>query len=127
MTINNDANRNLAEAWIKLQYLLRKSDARDELWWAWEQLDELCWTEPERAWDVIQEIIAQDQSDQILADVGAGPIEDLLVHHGARIIDRVELCARSNSAFTRMLGVVWKKSIPDEVWKRVKEIAPPSW
>ena len=122
-----DANRNLAEAWIKLQHTPQKSDARDELWWAWEQLDELCRTEPEKACDVVQQIIAQDQSDQILSNVGAGPIEDLLVHHGARIIDRVESCARSNPAFKRMLGIVWKNRVPDDVWNRIKAIAPSSW
>lgn len=122
-----DANHNLADAWIRFKNLPKESDARVQLEWAWEQLDDLCGTQPDSAWHVIQEIIARDQSDKILADVGAGPFEDLLVHHGARFIDKVESCARSNPAFRRMLGVVWKNAIPDDVWNRLKAIAPPSW
>lgn len=122
-----DTNHNLADAWIRFQHLPKDSDARDELEWAWERLDDLCRTQPNSAWHVIQEIIARDQSDKILADVGAGPFEDLLVHHGASFIGQVESCARSNPAFKRMLGVVWKNAIPDDVWNRVKAIAPPSW
>jgi hypothetical protein len=91
------------------------------------KLDELCRTEPEKAWAVVEQIIAQGQSDQILSNVGAAPIEYLLVHHGARIIDRVESCARSNPAFKRMLGIVWKNRVPDDVWSRIKAIAPSSW
>ena len=122
-----DANHNLADAWIRFHQLPKKSIARGELEWAWEQLDDLCRTAPDAAWQVIQEIIARDKSDGNLAYVGAGPFEDLLVHHGARFIDRVESCARSDAAFKRMLGVVWKNAIADDVWNRVKAIAPPSW
>ncbi len=122
-----DANHNLADAWIRFHHLPEESEARGELEWAWERLDDLCNTEPDSAWHVIQEIIGRDQSDKILANVGAGPFEGLLVHHGPRFIDQVESCARSNPAFRRMLGVVWKNAIPDDVWNRVKAIAPPSW
>ena len=33
----------------------------------------MCQSAPESAWNVIQEIIALDQSDEILANVGVGP------------------------------------------------------
>lgn len=122
-----DANHNLADAWIRFHQLAKESSVRDELEWAWEKLDDLCRTEPDAAWQIIQEIIARDKSDRNLANVGAGPFEDLLVHHGARFIDQVESCARSDAAFKRMLGVVWKNAIADDVWNRVKAIAPPSW
>jgi hypothetical protein len=66
-----DANHDLASAWVTFQHLPKDSDAREELEWAWERLDDLCSAEPDSAWQVIQEIIARDQSDKILADVGA--------------------------------------------------------
>jgi hypothetical protein len=122
-----DANNNLAGAWVRLHHLPKESNAGDELFWAWEQLNEMCSAEPDSAWHVIQEIIARDQSDQILANIGAGPFEDLLVYHGARFMDQVESCARSSPAFKRMLGVVWQNEIPDDVWNRMNAIAPPSW
>ena len=118
---------NLAEVWIRLHHLPKESSERDTLFWSWESLTDMCDSTPETAWNVIQEIIALDDSDQILANVGAGPFEDLMVGHGARFIDRVEKCARGHPAFWRMLGVVWKNAIPDDVWNRIKAIAPPSW
>ena len=118
---------NLAEVWIRLHHLPKESSEHDALFWSWESLTDMCDSAPETAWNVIQEIIALDDSDQILANVGAGPFEDLMVGHGARFIDRVEECARSHPAFRRMLGIVWKNAIPDDVWNRIKAIAPPSW
>jgi hypothetical protein len=121
-----DSN-NLAETWIRLHLLPKESNERESLFWAWEQLTDMCDSSPESAWKVIQEIIALDQCDQILANVGAGPFEDLLANHGEQFIERVESCARTHPAFRRMLGVVWQNKIPDDVWTRVKALAPPSW
>jgi hypothetical protein len=121
---------NLAEAWIRLHHIpkeSRQSSQYDELFWSWEKLTEMCDSAPETAWDVIQEILGRDHSDQILASIGAGPFEDLMSSYGAQFIDRVEKCARTHPAFKRMLGVVWKNSISDDVWIRIQAIAPPSW
>ena len=125
----NDAD-NLVEAWIWLHHIpkeSRQSSQYDELFWSWETLTEMCDSAPETAWDVIQEIIGRDHSDQILASIGAGPFEDLMGSHGAQFIDRVEMCARTHPVFKRMLGIVWKNSITDHVWIRIQAIAPPSW
>ncbi len=92
-----------------------------------EQLTDMCEEDPESAWNVIHEIIISDQSDKILASVGAGPFEDLMAKHGAQFISRVELCARLDKAFRRMLGTVWKNQMADDVWDRIRKMAPPSW
>jgi uncharacterized protein DUF6869 len=118
---------NLAAVWIRLQSLPKGSDEYDELFWAFERMDELCDSEPATAWNVIQEIIALNHSDSILAMIGAGPFEDLMARHGAMFIDKVESCARTNPEFRRMLGIVWKNQISDDVWVRLKAVAPPSW
>ena len=122
----NDEN-NLAVTWIRFQCLPKGSAEYDPLFWVVERLDDLARSEPAAAWNVIQEIIALNQSDEILANVGAGPFEDLMMHHGVLLIDKVESCARASPAFRRMLGVVWKNAISDEVWDRIRAIAPPSW
>jgi hypothetical protein len=59
-----DAHHNLADAWIRFHQFPKESSGRDELEWAWEQLDDLCRTEPDAAWQIIQEIIARDKSDR---------------------------------------------------------------
>ena len=117
----------LVETWIQYQNLPKNLKEGDALFWAWEQLTDMCEKDPESAWNVIQEIIITDQSDKILASVGAGPFEDLMAKHGAQFISRVELCARLDKAFRRMLGTVWKNQMADDVWDRIRKMAPPSW
>jgi hypothetical protein len=124
----NSANANLVDAWIHCQRTFdKKARTWDEnTYWALEQLTDMCSSDPESAWSVILDIVAKDMSDQILADVGAGPMEDLLCYHGA-LVDRVESCARSNPPFERMLGIVWGQNrMSEDVWNRLKAIAPPS-
>lgn len=119
--------RGLVQTWIKHQHLPKDSKDGDALFWAWQQLTDMCEEDPETAWNVIQEILVTDQSNNILASVGAGPFEDLMARHGAQFIDRVERGARSEKAFRRMLGTVWKTQIAEDVWGRIQKIAPQSW
>src|SRR5882724_11968931 len=64
---------------VRFQNLSKGSVEYDRPFWVVEQLDDLASTEPAAAWNIIQEIIALNQSDEILAMVGAGPFEDLMV------------------------------------------------
>ncbi len=67
--------KTLANAWIRLHRLPKQSTERERLFWSWEEVTEMCHTSPETAWNVIQETIARDHSDPVLASVGAGPFE----------------------------------------------------
>ncbi len=55
--------------------------------------------------------------------LAAGPLEDLLVRHGADFIDKVELEAQRSIFFRSLLGGVWKNAIQVDVWKRVQAAA----
>lgn len=96
-------------------------------YWAFSRLDELVRSDPEVAWNVIGVIYQLDSTDQILANLAAGPVEDLLVYHGDRFIDRVETLAKSDAIFRKLLGAVWQNEIPESVWKRVRAVAGPSF
>jgi hypothetical protein len=61
---------------------------------------------------------------QVLA---AGPLEELLVHHGPAIIDRVEQQARDDPRFNLLLGGVWPNAITPEIWLRVQRIRSEVW
>lgn len=117
----------LGASWVRFQSVPKGSAEYLELEWVVEQMWDLCGSEREKAWNAIQEIIALDQSDNTLAMVGAGPFENLMVHHGPLLIERVEVCARVSPPFRRMLGVVWRNRMSEQVWTRLKAIAPPSW
>jgi hypothetical protein len=118
---------NIADAWIKLHHLPEESEERERNFWAFMRLRELIRDDPEAAWSVIGKMLERDTSDVVLSNVGAGPLEDLLVAHGARFIDRIEKRAESDTTFKKVLGTVWKNAISEDVWQRVRAVAAPFW
>jgi hypothetical protein len=113
----------LTDAWIALQKAPKQE--HDALFWAFEKLDSLIDDDPETAWRVIDLIWRRDQSDLMLAHLAAGPLEDLLVRHGPAFIERVYGTACKEPVFRKMLGAVWRNSIAEPVWQRLKQIAGP--
>lgn len=116
--------RALAEAGIEWQLLDRKR-GNDPKFWAWQRLHELVWSEPEEAWKVIEAIRQANGSDLIIANLAAGPLEDLLATHGEQFIERVETLSRRDAQFRRLLGGVWRSSISEKVWTRLRAVAGP--
>src|SRR5262245_7862582 len=60
---------------------LREDDAESDRhgFWAWEAVNALVRDEPEQAWSMILRLVELSPDDRILANVAAGPLEDLLV------------------------------------------------
>jgi len=117
----------IAETWIKLYYLPEDSSERDQHFWAYNKLSDLCQNEPEICWRIIHIIRRVDGSEKILANLAAGPLEDLLVNHGVDFIDNVEKLAQSDQQFRKMLGSVWQSGISESTWRRIKAVASKSW
>lgn len=117
----------IAENWVKLYKLPNDSSERGSLFWAFERFDDLCRNYPEEAWQVINLVRKLDASEIILANLAAGPVEDLLVTHGEEFIDRIEELAATDHEFRKLLGAVWKNKIADDIWARLKAVAGPSF
>lgn len=86
--------------------------------------------QPELAWLAILEALSQigpNVSDRRFAVLAAGPLEDLMSEHGKLMIDRVELHARRNPDFARLLGGVWRNDIDAAVWERMGKFAKRGW
>lgn len=115
----------LAGAWIAMHNAEHDSRVYKDNFWAFEMLSEWCKVSPERCWEVIQAIRAMDGSDKILANVAAGPLEDLLVAHGHAYIDKIERLASTDAQFKIMLGGVWSNNISEDVFRRLKRVAGP--
>jgi hypothetical protein len=77
---------------------------------------------PEHGWNAILAVLNDPRAKPYIGMLAAGPIEDLLGHHGIQFIDRVELEARSNPAFAWALGGVWQCQMTDEIWARVQQV-----
>ena len=119
--------RGIANAWIEFERLPQGSAEREAQFWAFVRLSELVRDAPETAWQVITAIWQRDSSEVLLADLAAGPMEDLLALHGGWFIDRIETLARKEPIFKKLLGSVWKSDIADEVWRRIQSVAGPSF
>jgi hypothetical protein len=86
-----------------------------------------CLNEPEIAWHTILQILQHDLSPEQIALLAAGPMEDLLSHHGPDFIDRVEAEAKRTPKFNDLLGGVWRLNMADEVWDRVQKARLAAW
>lgn len=115
----------LLSSWLAFQYEARRergSAKYEELFWAFEAIDDLCHSSPDEAWDFILAAWNADQSPVIAENLSAGPLEDLLVMHGDKVIARVEAKAKEDSTFAFLLGGVWRNEITEAVWSRVLAI-----
>lgn len=118
MSEANDVD--IAKAWVAMHKAEKGSEARDANFWAYMLLDDLRDSDLERCWKIINEIKRIDDSDFMLSNLAAGPIEDLLVNSGSIFIERIEACAKVDERFRTMLGMVWKNDMPDDIWERVE-------
>jgi len=66
----------IAEAWAKLYHLPESSKERQDNFWAFSKMLDLCEDEPETGWRIIHLIRKHDGSDVLLANLAAGPVED---------------------------------------------------
>jgi hypothetical protein len=112
-----------ATTWIALRYTRSGSAEHDAKFWSFEAMDRLRDSNPERCWSVILKIFEQDQSEKLLANLAAGPIEDLLATHGERFIERIETLARQEPRFRFTIQMVWRNSISAPVWARLRKAA----
>jgi hypothetical protein len=117
--MNHSEAQEIARHWIKLCHLPSNAPERDSSFWAYSRLSEATDNDPESAWQIIGLIYELEPSDIILANVAAGPLEDLLTKHGRSFIDRIESLAVQNPVFRRLLGAVWKNQIAEDIWVRI--------
>ena len=114
MKIQHDIDKVVA-SWISHSL---SEEINNEHFWAFEAVDDLVKQQPEQAWDIIVELVNNCPNDQVLANIAAGPLEDLLYAGAAQFIDRIENFAAESDAFRKCLTGVDNIS-PWEVYQRV--------
>lgn len=117
-----EEDEELIEAWVRRYELMdkigKKSEEAKGLWWAYEKLDGICRNTPEHTLKLINKILASTQNEFVLANLAAGPLEDLIGRHEEKVIDEVETLARQNPKFRSLLQGVWQCG-SKEIWSRV--------
>lgn len=76
--------------------------------------------DPEAVWQAVLRSIQRKLTEEQISLLAAGPIEDLLARYGAQFIERIEAEAQRSPAFAHVLGGVWRRDIPQEIWQRVE-------
>ena len=86
-----------------------------------------CSEEPETAWQAILELSRRRLTEEQEELLAAGPLETLLSLHGPTFIDRVLKEAESNPPFNHLLGGVWRREMPDEIWEWIVKVRKETW
>ena len=94
-------NPDLVTAYLQHARATVSGRATDGTFWAWEAVDELGRRAPLAALDLVCEAVCRSEDDATLAYIAAGPLEDLIVNHGERFIDRMEMEAAREPRFRR--------------------------
>lgn len=120
MPVQKRRDELIAEGWI----LYHKSapelrNEKNEYFVFVEELDELVNNKFDLALDIILIILEMCESDDLIYNVAAGPMEDLLSNVDDAGLDSIERISSSNKLFKTMLGGVWKNNISDRVWERI--------
>lgn len=118
----------IVEAWIAAATAENRSPECESNWWAVEQV--IDWAldgDGEHLWRFITAAYKRDLSDKVVGALAAGPLEDLLAKQGPDFIDRVEELARKDPRFNYLLGGVWRSTMTEDMWQRVKAARLQVW
>ena len=111
-------DRKIIDDWI--QFHAERRESSDPLFSAWDQVSDLVYRDPEAAWLLVLELVAAAPNDFVLANVSAGPLENLICRSpGFDISDRIELQAKRDPKFCRCLTGVW--GIPSALEERLEK------
>jgi len=58
----------------------------------------------------------------VLESLGAGPLEDLLNHHGESVIKKVIEYSKENDSFKSVISYVWKNKINNNIWESLSSL-----
>jgi hypothetical protein len=117
----------IAEAWIQLQELgvNGSEEASDALIWSYEAVYDLVAGSPHTAWQFILTVMAMTQNEEVLGNLAAGPLEDLLAGHGAEIFPEVLSAASSDRSLLKLIGCISTTRIDPDVTRQLAAILEP--
>lgn len=89
---------------------------------AYDEVDTLVVHDPDAGWRVVQALVTQASSDDELSFVAAGPLEDLLLCHGRRILPLLPARLAADEKMRAALGGVWTSSFPLSVQEEIERL-----
>ncbi|WP_448674109.1 DUF6869 domain-containing protein [Pseudoxanthomonas mexicana] len=71
--------------------------------------------------------IPSDPADRHFQVLAAGPLEDLLVHHGPRFVDEIDTLARRSPSFRMLLNGAWTSRVDQAVVEQLAKYRGARW
>lgn len=114
----------LITTWLQAQNVNIQSQEYDEVGWAVDELFNLAYEKPEELLSVITNILEIDSSQRVLGAIGAGALEDLIVHHGDRCIDKVVELSLLNKKFKAAINFTYidKNDVSSDVYEKFQKL-----
>jgi len=112
----------LVSTWIDLQSLPEGSNEAEAAIWAADEVFDLVLKDPDTGWQFVTDVVAATDDEWVLANLAAGPLEDLLGKYPQETIVRLEHEVKNNEKFRQVIGGVWKNIIPEEIWARLQSL-----
>jgi hypothetical protein len=113
----------VAEGWIRYQLAAEGSTEQEDNWDSVSTVFDIRAGNPDVLWQLILAIHSRNQSDDVRGVLSAGPLGDLLAHHGTAFIKVIEQQADLDPEFGSLLDGVYRRSMDDDVWRRVTDVA----
>jgi hypothetical protein len=117
----------LSDELIAEQWLIESQDKKAPRGAIFAVID-LSYNDPERCWAITLAILERINEDDglLLANVGAGPLEDLLHRFGPAFIERFIVQARRDRRFREAASCIWPSSSMDKgIWERLRVVVQP--
>lgn len=114
--------------WIAHQEATKEDDDA-EIHWTDEHLIDLSISEggDVELWRFVRNTYKREMTDAVLAILAAGPLEDILAKNGEAYIKQIELLAKNDEKFKKLLGGVWQNAMSDQLWARVCAVKGEPW
>jgi hypothetical protein len=98
-------------------YLRHYALKEQQDFWAFDEVNQTVRRDPMAGLRLTCLLVNKASSDEALAYVAAGPLEDLLTFHGPTLIDQVAVAARADERLQLALSGVWLDRA-NPVWGR---------
>lgn len=112
----------LTKSWIRFHDVEGNLGEHDPDFWSFDCLSDWCDVRPDYAWDAIIKIYSTRPSEKVLSNLAAGPIEDLIVHHGQIVLGWIDQYCNHDANFVKVLQMVWRNAIEADVWAELTRL-----
>ncbi len=112
-----DERDRVVDGWIRHALLRDPAD-----FWAWDRASAIVRADAEEGWALVKALV-EVAPDRLLGGIAAGPLEELIRHHGPALVDRVESRARRDERFRESLAQIWlgTGAVPEVIERRLQQ------